>query len=228
MIVFLRHGKRRTFGRWSFAQKLTPDRVCAPILSGTYRIMLLAACLNVPACSWLPRPVTFHDPLTAHEHVVLGETYLKQGALEPATHEFEAAVKREPHHVPALLLLGNLAFQRQSWDQAESFYRRALQHDPDHAAAANNLAMVYLTRGERFDEVERLARHALQQGTNLTPYIYETIATLYVKQGRFAEAQAAAEEAEASMDPSNKPLQDRLAELRHEIASHSSSMPAQH
>jgi Tfp pilus assembly protein PilF len=224
------HGERRTFGRLSFARKLTPDRVYSigRILQGTYRIILLSACLVVPACSWLPRPVTFHDPLTAHEHVVLGETYLKQGHLEPATHEFEAAVKQEPDHVPALVALGNLAFQSQSWDQAESFYRRALQLHPDHAAASNNLAMVYLTRGERFDEVERLARHALKQDTNLTPYIYETIATLYVKQGRLAEAQAAAEEAEASMVPLNKPLQDRLAELRHEIASHSSLTPAQH
>jgi Flp pilus assembly protein TadD len=197
------------------------------ILQGTYRIILLSACLLAPACSWLPQPVTFHDPLTVHEHVVLGETYLKQGQLEPATHEFETAVKREPHHVPALIALGNLAFHSQSWDRAESFYRRALQLQPDHALASNNLAMVYLTRGERFDEVERLARHALTQGTNLTPYIYETLATLYVKQGRLAEAQAAAEEAEASMGPLNKPLQDRLTELRHEIAGHSSPTSAQ-
>ena len=193
-----------------------------------YRVILLSACLIVPACSWLPRPVTFHDPLTAHEHVVLGETYLKQGHLEPAAHEFEAAVKREPRHVPALVALGNLAFQSQSWDQAELFYRRALQIDPNHAAAANNLAMIYLTRGEQFDEIERLAKHALQQDTRLTPYIYETLATLYVKQGRLVEAQAAAEQAEASMRPLNKSLQDRLAELRHEIASHSSPTPAQH
>ena len=66
----------------------------------------------------------------------------------------------------------------------------------------------------------------MNDSTKSIPYIYETIATLYLKQGRFAEAQAAAEEAEASMDPLNKPLQDRLAELQHEIASHSSSMPA--
>jgi Flp pilus assembly protein TadD len=182
-------------------------------------------CLLVPACSWLPRPVNFHDPLTAHEHVMLGETYLKQGQLEPATHEFEAAVKREPDHVPALLALGNLAFHGRSWDQAESLYRRALQADPNHAAAANNLAMVYLTRGERFDEIERLARHALQQDTHLTPYIYETLATLYVRQGRLTEAQAAAEQVEASMRPMDKPLQDRLAELRRDIAGHSSPMP---
>ena len=190
-----------------------------------YRLILLSMCLLVPACSWLPRPVTFHDPLTAHEHVLLGETYLKQGQLEPATHEFEAAVKREPDHVPALVALGNLAFHSQSWDQAESFYRRALQTDPNHAAAANNLAMVYLTRGERFDEVERLARHALQQDTHLTPYIYETLATLYVKQGRLTEAQAAAEQVEASMRPMDKPLQGRLAELRRDIAGHSSPIP---
>jgi Flp pilus assembly protein TadD len=191
-------------------------------------VILVSACLLVPACSWLPRPVTFHDPLTAHEHVVLGETYVKQGHLEPAAHEFEAAVKREPDNVPALVALGNLAFHIQSWDQAEALYRRALLVDPNHAAAANNLAMVYLTRGERFDEIERLARHALQQDSHLTPYIYETLATLYVKQGRLGEAQAAAGQAEASIMPMDKPLQDRLAELRRDIAGHSSPMPSRH
>jgi Tfp pilus assembly protein PilF len=193
-----------------------------------YRLVLLFAYLLVSACSWLPRPVTFHDPLTAHEHVLLGESYLKQGNLEPAAHEFEAAVKRDPDHVPALLASGNLAFQNQSWDQAAAHYRRALRLDPNHAAAANNLAMVYLTRGERFEEVERLARHALKQDGHLAPYIYETLATLYVKQGRFIEAQAAVEQATASMAPMNKPFQDRVAELRHEIVSHTSATPTRH
>lgn len=197
-------------------------------MPAAYRVILLSAYLLVPACSWLPRPVTFHDPLTADEHVVLGETYLKQGSLEPAAHEFEAAVKRDPNHVPALLASGNLAFQNQSWDRAAALYRRALQLDPNHAAAANNLAMVYLTRGERFAEVERLARHALKQDGHLAPYIYETLAALYVKQGRLIEAQAAVEQATASMAPMNKPFQDRIAELRHEIASHTSATPPQH
>ncbi|MBA3965302.1 MAG: hypothetical protein H0X47_05935 [Nitrospirales bacterium] len=38
-----------------------------------------SVCLVIRSCSGLPRPVTYHGPLTAPEHMVLGETYVKQG-----------------------------------------------------------------------------------------------------------------------------------------------------
>ena len=184
-----------------------------------------SVCLLAPACGGLPQPVTFHDPLTASEHVALGETYMKQGNHEGAAREFEAAIKGDPQYVPGLIALGDLASERSAWDEAESHYRDALELSPDHPVAANNLAMVYLSKGEQLDETERLARHALKQKTNLRPYIQETLATLYVQQGRLEEAQLAIDEAEATLRPEHIALQERLSELRNEIASQQSLMP---
>ncbi len=77
--------------------------------------------------------------------------------------------------------------------------------------------MVYLTKGEKLEETERLAKLALNQDSNLRPYIQETLATLYVKQGRLEEAQIALKEAEAIVRPGHSALQERLRKLRHEI-----------
>jgi Flp pilus assembly protein TadD len=142
---------------------------------------------------------------------------MNQGDHEGAAREFRAAIKQEPHSIAALIALGDLAFESDVWDDAESYYRKALELSPDHPVAANNLAMVYLSKGERLDETERLARHALNQDTNLRPYIHETLATLYVRQGRLEEAQRAIDEAEATLAPEQIALQERLRELQHEI-----------
>jgi Tfp pilus assembly protein PilF len=180
------------------------------------------------SCSGLPRPVTFHDPLTASEHIMLGETYIKQGDHERAAREFEAAIQQDPQYVPALIALGNLAFESRAWDDAESHYQNALDLSPDNPVVANNLAMVHLSKGERLDEAERLARHALKQDTHLRPYIQETLATLYLRQGRLKEAQQAVDEAEATEGPGHIALQERLRELRHEIVSQQNFRPANH
>jgi Flp pilus assembly protein TadD len=170
--------------------------------------------------------VTYHDPLTAQEHRVLGETYVKQGDNEGAAREFEASIKRDPNYVPALIALGDLKFESGTWDDAESHYRKALELSPNNPVAANNLAMVYLTKGERFEETERLAKLALNQDSNLRPYIQETLATLYVKQGRLQEAQLAVDEAEATLPPEHSALQERLREIRHQIVCQETLMPA--
>lgn len=181
----------------------------------------------VPGCSWLPHPAAYQDPLTAQEHMALGETYAQQGHPDLASREFEAALKRQPDHVPAFVALGNLAFQNQSLTAAESYYRRALELSPAHPVAANNLAMVYLSKDEKFDEVERLARTALQHETHLKPYILETLATLYLKQGKLMDAQTVLEQADAVTPTTNAALLTRLSQLRQELTDHRARTPVQ-
>lgn len=176
-------------------------------------------------CSWFPHPVAYQDPLTAQEHMVLGEAYAQQGQPDLATREFEAVLKQQPDHVAVFVALGNLAFQNQSPTAAESYYRQALEFSPSHPVAANNLAMVYLSKDEKFDEVERLARTALQHETHLKPYILETLATLYLKQGRLIDAQTVLEQADAVAPTTNTALLTRLSQLRRELSDHRSRTP---
>ncbi len=169
------------------------------------------------ACSSLPRIVILHDPLTPQEHVTLGETYQAQDKTELAVREFEAALRGQQDYAPALVALGNLSFEAGRLQQAEDYYRRVLDAAPDHPAAGNNLAMVYLTRGERLDEAERLARGATAQEDPLRPYALDTLARIYLRQKRYREAQTALEQALTAAPSGNTPLQERLAQTQREL-----------
>ena len=121
--------------------------------------LLFALCvlLVFSGCS-LPRLIILKDPLTPEEHVNLGVTYEKQGDFDNAIREYELASKKLPR---AYLYLGNAYFQKKDWKRAEKAYQRAIQKDPNHADAFNNLARLYYTRKENLDEAERLAQKAL-------------------------------------------------------------------
>ena len=183
-------------------------KVMAWAAACTFALVLVWGCASA-------RPVA--DPLTPREHVTLGELYAAQGHPELATKEFKAALGREAEFPPAWVGLGNLAFQAGELDTAERHYQRALRAAPEHSGAANNLAMLYLLGGKRLDEAERLARGALERSGILKPYVLETLASVYVRLGRYPEAAAAVEEAERLVAPDSPVLQERLAQLRREL-----------
>ena len=187
-------------------------------------VLLLATLLeSVQACTSLPRIVVLHDPLTPQEHVTLGEAYQVQGDPERAAREFEAALRQQPEYVPAVIGLGNLSFERGALNEAETFYRRALDTAPDHPGASNNLAMVYLARGDRLDEAERMARNAWERGGFLRPYALDTLARIYMRQGRYREARTALELAEAMVPPDDTHLYQQLNRSKRELAAAYSS-----
>ena len=180
-------------------------------------VVRLIVSLMFAGCSSLPAPKMWHDPLTIDEHLVLAGTYLQQGAPRAAAREYEAIVKRDPRHTAALVALGNLAVEQHEWTEAETYYRRALEIDPNHVGAANNLATVYLSAGRQLDEAERLARHALEQPGPLKAYVNETLATVYLKQQRWHEAEEAVHAAASGGGSEHPALQARLAELKQHI-----------
>lgn len=181
-------------------------------------LLLLGWLSGLQACSGLPRVVVLHDPLTAEEHMALGTTYEAQGAQDLAAREYRAAMTDRADYAPALVALGNLAFDSGALDEAEEYYRRALASHPDHPGANNNLAMVYLKRGDRLDEAERLALKASAQGDSFRPYALDTLAHIYTRTGRYQEAQAALAEAEAAVPAANQTLRERLAQSRQGLA----------
>ncbi len=187
-------------------------------LSPGLALLLTTLLGSVQACSGLPRIVIVHDPLTPQEHVTLGEAYQVQGERKMAAREFEAALRQQMEYVPALIGMGNLSFERGALEEAEIFYRRALGTAPGHSGASNNLAMVYLARGDRLDEAERMARNALERGGPLRPYALETLARIYVRQGRYREAQAALEWAEAMVPAEDTRFHQGLSRSRRELA----------
>ena len=174
--------------------------------------------VSFSACSDLPRVRVLHDPLTSEEHVRLGLAYEVEGRAGLAAREYSAALGKEHGYMPALIGLGNLAFDRGALEEAEAYYRQALITAPEDPGVNNNLAMVYLTQQEKLDEAERLANLALAQGGPLQPYVLDTMAHIYVRQGRYREAQTALSNAEALAPPYDRTLHQRLTQLQQELA----------
>ncbi|MBP1719310.1 MAG: Tetratricopeptide 2 repeat-containing protein, partial [Deltaproteobacteria bacterium] len=108
---------------------------------------LLALSLGMSGCS-LPQIIVLKDPLTPEEHLDLGVAYEKKGEFDGAIKEYALAVKKIPL---ANLYLGNVHFQKGDLGLAEKYYRRAIQKEPAHADAYNNLAWLYYTKKEELE-----------------------------------------------------------------------------
>jgi tetratricopeptide (TPR) repeat protein len=173
---------------------------------------------GLSACADLPHVRVLHDPLTPEEHVSLGLTYEVQGHRDLAAREYRTALTQEAGYVPALIGLGNVAFAEGELEESETYYQQALEAFPEHPGANNNLAMLYLARGGNLREAERLALRALEQRSPLHPYVLDTLAHIYARQGRYKEAVVALEEAEAAAPSQDPILHERLIRLRSQLA----------
>ena len=114
--------------------------------------------LLLAGCS-LPRIIVLEDPLSPEEHLSLGVAYEKKGEWESAIKEYEAASKKLPL---AYTYLGNVYFQKNEFQVAEEYYRKAINKDPENADAYNNLAWLYFTKKEQLEEAEQLVLKAME------------------------------------------------------------------
>lgn len=119
--------------------------------------ILAVTCSIVVSCA-LPRIVILSDPLTPEEHLNLGVIYERKGETALAVEEFRKASEKLPL---AYVYLGNISFQRRSFDDAEEYYRVAIGKDPSLGDAYNNLAWLYYTKGENLGEAQALAEKAV-------------------------------------------------------------------
>lgn len=179
--------------------------------------LLATLMLSAAGCSHMAR-----DPLSVDEHMRLGASYEEQGMRSSAAKEYGAALRKQKAHVPALVALGNLSFEDGSLVEAEIYYRKALAEQPEHPGANNNLAVVFLTRGSRLDTAEQLATKALGNAGALKPYVLDTLAHIYMKQGRFVDAKVALDDAERDAPPQNGFLRQRLLQSRRKLETYGS------
>ncbi len=119
---------------------------------------LVSLAILSSGCS-LPKIIILKDPLTPEEHLNLGVAYERKGEFDKAIREYQAAAKKLPI---AFLYLGNTYFLKNDWDQAEIYFKKAIEKDGKNAAAYNNLAWLYFQRGENLEQAEALAQKALE------------------------------------------------------------------
>jgi len=128
------------------------------ILDAFYNtICLTIITILLSSCS-LPRIIVFHDPLTPEEHINLGVSYENKGELDAALKEYETASKKSQI---AYLYMGNIYFQKNDFENAEKYYRKAIKKTDD-PRAYNNLAWLYYTMDTKLQEAEKLARKAVE------------------------------------------------------------------
>jgi tetratricopeptide (TPR) repeat protein len=136
-----------------------------------------------------------HDALSADEHHRFGAIYEAHGLPDEAVAQYKRAVRLNPADVEGWMALGNIQLRRANYASAARYFRRALKVNPDHAGALNNLAMTYLGRNENLGEAERLAMAALREGGPLKPYVLDSLAKIYEREGRYRDASLAAAQA---------------------------------
>ena len=89
---------------------------------------------------------------------------------------------RQPKSAGARTMLGFLLEIQGRFDEAQQQYQKALELDPRAAAAANNLAWLYATRGGNLDVALQLAQTA-KAGLPESPEASDTLGWIYLKKG---------------------------------------------
>jgi tetratricopeptide (TPR) repeat protein len=157
----------------------------------------LLLCGGLSACAHMSKMFKPSDPLTAAQHFRLGAAFEADNRPNDAARQYTAAIRGNSVDPEAWVALGNLNFKRGDLRRAEDDYLRALNISPSHVGAENNLALVCLARNE-LGAAERLAKEALRKSGRLKPYVLDTLAAIYQREGRQAEARAAADQAAAA------------------------------
>src|SRR4030081_3009076 len=102
-------------------------------------IGFLVVTLSLAGCSTLSQVSDRHDPLNKNEHVALANTYVAPQQRALAAQHYQAALAQDKRCVPALVSLGNMAFEDRDLKKARSYFQRALKAAPHDPAIMNNL-----------------------------------------------------------------------------------------
>jgi Flp pilus assembly protein TadD len=126
---------------------------------------------------------------------------IARGSVDQAIGGYQRALQANPRNVRLYVALGSILETRKEWQQAEGYYQKALQIEPDYPLAANNLAYVMLEHGENINVAVSLAQTG-RRGLPNQPYTADTLGWAYYYQGVYEAAAGLFQEA-IKADPKN-------------------------
>ena len=139
------------------------------------------------------------NPESWMAHNNLGIILSQQGDLAGAMTHYDEAIAIEPHNSESYTNLGNAYMMQGRVAEALPQFEKTLSLAPRAVQAKNNLAWLLATaRDPALRDAPRalqLARDAVEISESKDPVILRTLATAYAQNGRFAEANTAAEKA---------------------------------
>ena len=141
----------------------------------------------------------------------LGVIYGRTHQLAPASTLLERVVRARPQSVDALNAAANVAWLQCRWQEAETFFRRALELQPSTAALWANLGLC-LHDAANFE----LAAQALQRALQIDPRHLDALlnfATVSIDRGELDAGEALLQQA-LQIDPAYPEAHALLAQLR--------------
>jgi tetratricopeptide (TPR) repeat protein len=150
-----------------------------------------------------------HDENHLPAYYSLAELYVKEGRAQKAIENFKTASRNNTDKVMVPMMLGILNYMLQNDEQAITHYHRALEINPDFAAAANNLAYLLAEKEKDLNQALELAQRAKAQMPE-DPRVGDTLGWVYFKMGLY---DAATREFSASLEklPGNPTILYHLA-----------------
>lgn len=91
------------------------------------------------------------SPENLELRLAVAENAMREGRLQLASNELERILERDPKHIPALVCMGEVCSQDESywWNrQAPKYWQKALEIDPKNTQARQFLAEWYLDQAE--------------------------------------------------------------------------------
>jgi tetratricopeptide (TPR) repeat protein len=146
------------------------------------------------------------DRIKAYE--ALGTLYAQQNRLPDALTKFEEVSRRRPKSVPSHTMVAMLLEAQNRIDEAQRRYELVMALDQHATVAANNLAYLYIERGQKLDQALQLAQ-AAKAGRPDDPDINDTLGWVYYKRGLPQLARDPLEQS-VKTDPKNPTYQYHL------------------
>jgi len=123
------------------------------------------------------RPGKLPDTLELTDYLISVNSFEQQGNVSGAETAYRAALTISPENEIALFALANNYLLQGENEPAESLFRRLFQINPDHIAAANNLADLLGRRGcysASLTLINRAATIAANEKSPLTDIVLQT------------------------------------------------------
>ncbi len=131
--------------------------------------------------------------------------YYQINKLEEAIQILNRAIKLKPGETDPLAMMGNIKFDSEDYDAAETWYTKALAIKPNDISIRTDLGLTYVLR--KTPNYDR-AIQEFNKSLELDPKHLQTLQNLtvaYTKKGDAANAKATLAKVEA-LDPTNKSL----------------------
>jgi tetratricopeptide (TPR) repeat protein len=169
-------------------------RTAAALAADPYSVDLLVLAARVSAAagerseteSFLRRAIAL-DPLNITSFALLAQLFREGNRLKAAAAEFDGISQREPGNVWAPMMAAIIVHTAGETADAERRYQQILKLEPRAALAANNLAAIFLERGEQLGYATEIATHAVEQRPDEGEFL-DTLGSLYYKREMYSAA----------------------------------------